>query len=66
MAGGILLALYGLFAVVYRGDRNGNTYVTLAGSRLDASIVGVIALALALVAILVAARLAKGKAGRSH
>jgi hypothetical protein len=65
LAGGILLALYGLLAFVYRGDANASTYVTLAGRRLDTHVVGGIAVALAIAAILLAAGLARGKYGRS-
>jgi len=56
--GGILLALYGLFALVYRGDSggSGDTYVTLAGRELDAQLVGAIALALGVVLLLAAFR----------
>jgi hypothetical protein len=48
-AGGILLGLYGLFAVLYRGDSggSGNTYVTIAGHETDAGVVGGIALLVA-------------------
>lgn len=44
--GGVLLALYGLFALVYRGDSggSGHTYVTLAGRQLNAQLAGAIAL----------------------
>ena len=54
--GGILLALYGLFALVYRGDSggSGHTYVTLAGRELDAQLVGAIALALGVMLLLAA------------
>jgi predicted anti-sigma-YlaC factor YlaD len=54
--GGILLALYGLLAVVYRGDSggSGHTYVTLAGRELDAQLVGAIALALGVMLLLAA------------
>ncbi len=53
--GGILLALYGLFALVYRGDSgSGHTYVTLAGRELNAQLVGAIALVLGLMLFLAA------------
>ena len=44
-----VLALYGLFAISYNGDReSGATYVVVAGHRIDADVVGAIALLLAL------------------
>jgi len=48
-----LLALYGLFAVVYRGDSggSGDTYVTIVGHEFDADVIGVVSLVLAGVAI---------------
>lgn len=52
LIGGILLALYGLFAVLYNGD-GGNTYVSVAGHEIDADLAGAIALAIGL-ALLVA------------
>ena len=54
--GGILLSLYGLFALVYRDDSggSGHTYVTLAGRELDAQLVGAIALVLGVMLFLTA------------
>ena len=51
---GALLALYGLFAILYGGDSGGgaDTYVTLAGRELDAGLAGAIALLIAFFAIL--------------
>ena len=54
LAVGVLIGLYGLFATVYNGDARGTgAYVTLIGHRLDADLVGSIALAIALGVILV-------------
>ena len=50
---GALLALYGIFAVVYGGDGSGPTYVKLAGTEIDAHLVGGVSLAVA--AVLIAA-----------
>ena len=51
-----LLGVYGLFAVLYRGDSggNGDTYVTLGGHQVDAQLAGAVALSVSLIAILVA------------
>jgi hypothetical protein len=53
--GAVLLALYGLFALLYRGDSgsSGNTYVKLFGSEVDADVVGAVALVAALMLLLV-------------
>ena len=42
---GLLLGLYGLFAILYGGDSggNGNTYVALGGHEIDADLVGPVA-----------------------
>lgn len=67
LAGASLLGLYGLFALLYRGeDGSGNTYVEFGGREIDAQWVGLLALmlALALVAILVFLRFPKRS--RSH
>jgi hypothetical protein len=61
---GVLLGLYGLFAILYGGDSgsNGNTYVKFSGHEVDADLAGTVALALAClvtvaaVAVLSAAR----------
>ena len=52
----LLLGLYGLFAVLYRGDSVGNadTYVTFGGHQVDAQLAGAVALSVSLIAILVA------------
>lgn len=52
----LLLGVYGLFAVLYRGDSggNGDTYVTFGGHQVDAQLGGALALSVSLIAILVA------------
>jgi ABC-type sugar transport system permease subunit len=52
----LLLGVYGLFAVLYRGDSggNGDTYVTFGGHQVDAQLAGAVALLVSLIAILVA------------
>jgi hypothetical protein len=52
----LLLGVYGLLAVLYRGDSggNGDTYVTLGGHQVDAQLAGALALSVSLIAILVA------------
>ena len=52
----LLLGVYGLFAVLYRGDGGGNgeTYVTFGRHQVDAQLAGAIALLVSLIAILVA------------
>ena len=52
----VLLGVYGLFAVLYRGDSggNGDTYVTFGGHQVDAQLAGAVALLVSLIAILVA------------
>jgi predicted Co/Zn/Cd cation transporter (cation efflux family) len=52
----LLLGLYGLFAVLYRGDSggNGDTYVTFGGHQVDAQLAGAVALLVSFIAILVA------------
>jgi hypothetical protein len=64
----LLLGLYGLFAVLYRGDSggNGDTYVTFGGHQVDAQLAGAVALLVSLIAILVARRiLRRGRRERS-
>lgn len=50
------VGVYGLFAVLYRGDSggNGDTYVTLGGHQVDAQRAGAVALLVSFIAILVA------------
>ncbi len=59
LAGGLLIGLYGLFALVYNGDCThdcgDSVYVTLLGHELNANHVGWSALAIALVAIVAGA-----------
>ena len=52
----LMLGVYGLFAVLYRGDSGGNgeTYVTFGRHQVDAQLAGAIALLVSLIAILVA------------
>jgi hypothetical protein len=54
LALGGLLALYGLFAILYGGDSgaSGDTYVKFDGHEIDADLVGAIALFVALFAVL--------------
>jgi hypothetical protein len=54
LALGVLLALYGLFAILYGGDSggSGDTYVKFDGHEIDADLVGAIALLVALFAVL--------------
>jgi hypothetical protein len=65
-----LLGLYGLFAILYRGDSagSGDTYVPLAGHDVDADLVGAVALLLAVALILLSIPVLRRKrhfAGRS-
>lgn len=51
LAGGVLIGLYGLFAILYNGDCQrdcGNVYVTFFGRQMNANMVGGVALAVAL------------------
>ncbi|HEX9140840.1 MAG TPA: hypothetical protein VF833_01335 [Gaiellaceae bacterium] len=64
----LLLGVYGLFAVLYRGDSGskGDTYVTLGGHQVDAQRAGAVALLVSLIAILVARTiLRRGRRERS-
>jgi predicted Co/Zn/Cd cation transporter (cation efflux family) len=64
----LLLGVYGLLAVLYRGDSGGNgeTYVTFGGHQVDAQLAGAVALLVSLSAILVAwAILRRGRRERS-
>jgi len=56
LASGVLLGLYGLFAILYRGDSggNGDTYVTFSGHEIDARLVGAVALLIVFVLVLLA------------
>ena len=58
---GVLLALYGLFALLYRGDSDGgDTYVKLFGHDVDADLVGAVALVLAFVLLVLAVVVLRG------
>jgi hypothetical protein len=48
---GALLGLYGVFALIYNGDGSGPTYITIAGSKVDAHLVGGVSLAVAVALI---------------
>ena len=64
----LLLGVYGLFAVLYRGDSgsNGDTYVTFGGHQVDAQLAGAVALFVSFIAILVAwLILSRGRRERS-
>jgi hypothetical protein len=54
LVAGLLLALYGLFAIFYGGDSggSGDTYVTIAGREIDADLAGAIALLIGFFAVL--------------
>jgi hypothetical protein len=59
---GLVLTLYGLFAILYRGDSSGgDTHVDIAGNAVDADIAGVIALLVALLALVLAVSLLLGR-----
>ena len=62
---GVLLGLYGLFAILYGGDRagNGNTYVTFGGHEIDADLIGALALLLAFLVTLAAVTVLRVAAG---
>jgi hypothetical protein len=51
---GLLLTLYGLLGLVYRGENGGNTYVMIGGHDVDAQLVGAFSLGVGLVALLCA------------
>jgi hypothetical protein len=52
LVGGVLVCLYGLFAVLYEGDAGGgDTYVTAAGRAINADLFGTIALIVGLLLI---------------
>jgi membrane protein implicated in regulation of membrane protease activity len=58
---GVLLALYGVFALVWGGDSSsGPTYVKIAGGQLDARLAGGLSLALATVFLASGSRAARG------
>lgn len=47
-----VLALYGLFAIAYEADGGGDASIGISGRNLDADLVGAVALALAVAALL--------------
>jgi len=52
VAGGALLGLYGLFAILYEGDAGGgDTYVTFGGREVDADLAGAVALIIGFLAV---------------
>ncbi len=64
----LLVGVYGLFAVLYRGDSGGtgDTYVTFGGHQVDAQLAGAAALLVSLIAIVVARTiLRRGRRERS-
>jgi ABC-type sugar transport system permease subunit len=64
----LLLGVYGLFAVLYRGDSggNGDTFVTFGGHQVDAQLAGAVAVFVSFIAILVAwLILSRGRRERS-
>jgi hypothetical protein len=57
LAGGVLISLWGLFWVSYRGDEGASAvYISFGGSNVNAQVIGVIALAIGLIAIWVSLR----------
>lgn len=66
LGAGVVLALYGLFAILYGGDSggSGDTYVKLGGHDIDADVAGAVALALAFVAFLAATPLLRSRGRR--
>jgi hypothetical protein len=58
---GALFTLYGVFALTFN-DRGGSTYVSLAGHRLDAHLVGGVSLAIGMA--IVASAVALMRRGR--
>jgi len=56
---GLLLSLYGVFALTFNEPGGGSTYVTLAGHRLDAHLVGAVSLVIGLAMIAAAVALAR-------
>ena len=56
---GLLLAVYGVFALTFNEEGGGSTYVTLSGHRLDAHLVGAISLVIGLAIIVTAFALSR-------
>jgi hypothetical protein len=59
---GVLLAVYGLFALTFSEPGGGSTYVTLVGHRIDAHVAGAVSLAVGLA--IIAGALALVRRGR--
>ena len=59
---GVLLALYGVFTLTFSEPAGGSTYVTLAGHRLNAHLVGAVSLVIGLA--IIAAGVALVRRGR--
>jgi hypothetical protein len=57
---GVLLALYGVFALTYNGD-GGSTTVTLTGHQLDAHLVGGVSVAIGLIVVGLGIWIARGR-----
>jgi hypothetical protein len=50
--GGVLFSVYGVFAILYNGDSNDSTpYVSAWGHEINADVVGAVALAVGIAAI---------------
>ncbi len=60
-----VLALYGLFAIVYDADGGGDAYIGISGREVDADLVGGIALALAVAALLAGVLLLRSSRARA-
>jgi hypothetical protein len=56
LVAGALLALYGLFAILYRGDNGGDTYVEVWGRHIDAGVAGGVVLVVGLLLLVAATR----------
>jgi hypothetical protein len=59
---GVLLAVYGLFALTFNEPAGGSTYVTFVGHRVDAHVAGAVSLAVGLA--IIAGALALVRRGR--
>jgi hypothetical protein len=66
LAAGVLIGLYGVFLITYRGDTagGGETYVSFGGSEIDADIFGGVALVVAVLAVGVGLALVRGRFAR--
>ena len=61
---GMLLTLYGLLVLTYRGEGDGSTYVMIGGHDVDAQLIGAFSLVVGLVAILSAGILVRRRPRR--